>query len=300
MQRLLMMVLASAGGEEVWCSVAGCWPRVWLLGAQKSASVSLYRFLNQVLGICGADIQGVNAGKANFYHKETHFWQRDDTSADAFTALYPFRDDCRRGYLEASPANLRTWDVPPRLRAAVPAGLASSLRFVAVLREPVSRDLSLYNQKLAERRTTVGSYEAYVRHNLETFNHSRPRDSLLWHGIYAPQLERWLQSFSRSQILLFEFADLVANFTTRARAIASFLHLPPPQSGMAVLPHANTHTNPRKQTVIACDVRDVLSDFYSPSNVLLYLILADHKAKGLSPPVEPPFPAFNPTPCFGS
>ena len=125
--------------------VDGCWPAVFVIGAQKAGSTTVYDLLKGDLGFCGSSV-----------HKETHYWPAAaarrppplDGLAANFTRLFPRRRNpraCAPGFVEATPANLRVPGVPALLRAALPdAAVAGYARFVAILREPVARDLSAF------------------------------------------------------------------------------------------------------------------------------------------------------------
>jgi len=130
------------------CAEGRCWPQSWVLGAQKGGSTTLWRWLYDSAGVCGA------AGQPSHYDKdsdgkETHFWTERapdlpaEQRAALFTALYPEskRWECPGGFAEATPDNLYFKQAPWLLRAAMPAALRPALRFVVSLREPIARGL---------------------------------------------------------------------------------------------------------------------------------------------------------------
>jgi len=291
-----LAALVASGDCVDWeCSdEGGCWPQNWLLGAQKAGSTSAAEMLFQPpFSMCGAEKIGVNEGKPTYYHKETHFFdrnrmvnrpmidkheksvsssQRDDRmeyfnfAPENFTALYPAakRGDCPHGMLEATPSNIRSAfesHLPSLLKAWMPSTLIPHLRFMVVVREPISRGLSLYNHHayLEITETTLhthpgidrqtggwfdpcfrkewGGFEAYSRCHLrlarmfakeKNMSDQLPVDvhewenvtaildlglgrlpfesssGTLWTGIYEPQIQSFLTTFSRKQMFIIE------------------------------------------------------------------------------------------------
>ncbi|KAH8063382.1 hypothetical protein JL722_2550 [Aureococcus anophagefferens] len=270
-------------------------------------------------GVCGAVIPPEAEDRRTYHEKETHFWTPRHTKtaypntaslapADAarqFTALYPaskLRSECPNGFVEGTPDNIRSAEAPRLLRAALPLPFRPELRFVAVLREPVARDLSAYNHqnRLATSWCAAcppggrnGTYEAYANCRLET---KRKCEQGLDIGFYEAQLRAWAAAFSRRQIAVFEFGWLLANKADAERRIGGFLRFPTLR-GAANFPLANKSerddgTQPPQKT-IRCHVRDRLEAAYAPENEKLYAYLAATRG----PAEEPPFPRFERMPC---
>ena len=312
---------ASLVSHASLCRAGKCWPATWILGGQKCGSTSVWIWLKKksTYGICGAVIPPEAEDGRTYHEKETHFWTPRHTKtaypntaslapADAarqFTALYPaskLRNECPNGFVEGTPDNLRNAEAPRLLRAALPLPFRPELRFVAVLREPVARDLSAYNHQ--NRFATSwcaacppggrnGTYETYANCRLET---KRKCDQGLDIGFYEAQLRAWAAAFSRRQIAVFEFGWLLANKADAEQRIGRFLRFPTLR-GAANFPQANKSerddgTQPPQKT-IRCHVRDRLEAAYAPENEKLYAYLAATRG----PAEEPPFPRFERMPC---
>ena len=296
------------------CREGGCWPATWILGGQKCGSTSVWSWLTRNHNVCGAVVP---PKKPAWFEKETHFWDSDWVShvshlapADAarqFTALYPASKlkECPNGFHEATPANFRSAEAPRLLRAALPAPFRSELRFIAVLREPIARDLSAYNHQAQLgvswcsvcRNATYATYETYARCRLETKTTKTSCMQGLDVGFYEAQLRRWATAFSRRQILVLEFGWLIANEADAGRRIAAFLRFPALRAA-ATFPHSNAAVDNSKappQTTIRCHIRDRLEAVYEPENEKLYA----HLAATRGPAEEPPFPRFERMPCVG-
>ena len=312
---------ASLVSHASLCRAGKCWPATWILGGQKCGSTSVWVWLKKksTYGVCGAVIPPEAEDRRTYHEKETHFWTPRHTKtaypntaslgpADAarqFTALYPaskLRNECPNGFVEGTPDNLRSAEAPRLLRAALPLPFRPELRFVAVLREPVARDLSAYNHqnRLATSWCAAcppggrnGTYEAYANCRLET---KRKCEQGLDIGFYEAQLRAWAAAFSRRQIAVFEFGWLLANKADAERRIGEFLRFPTLR-GAANFPLANKSerddgTQPPQKT-IRCHVRDRLEAAYAPENEKLYAYLAATRG----PAEEPPFPRFERMPC---
>ena len=296
------------------CREGGCWPATWILGGQKCGSTSVWSWLTRNHNVCGAVVP---PKKPAWFEKETHFWDSDWVShvshlapADAarqFTALYPASKlkECPNGFGEATPANIRSAEAPRLLRAALPAPFRSELRFIAVLREPIARDLSAYNHQTrigvswcsACRPGGNATYETYARCRLGTKTTKTSCMQGLGVGFYEAQLRRWATAFSRRQILVLEFGWLIANEADAGRRIAAFLRFPALRAA-ATFPHSNAAVAKSKappQTTIRCHIRDRLEAVYEPENEKLYAYLAATRG----PAEEPPFPRFERMPCVG-
>ena len=314
----------------------GCWPRLWLLGAQKSGSCSLFNVMEKSLGVCGAELTGPNAAAAKYFHKETHYWEKaarqaerganatgdgwDYGDAAHFTRLYPRHiaglRHCRNGFVEATPNNLVEARVPALLRGAVPAKFGRRLQFIAVLREPVARDLSAFNHQRHQRvdwlqacpATRFRGYEAFATCQLAIWrsngaNVSRVFDALrygLWAGLYGPQLDAWSAAFGRKDLLVLESRSMLANPRATTALVASFLRVPHGDAQRAkvkAMPVINAQDDGKKQRTISCATRDGLGAVFDPYNEALYAALDDARRSGRAPDVEPPFPRFPKFPC---
>lgn len=142
-----------AGGVTEQCSEHGCWPTVYVIGAQKSATTSLFTAFADHHEICGRH----NAKDISTAAKEAHFFddpmdnQFDGTSLRSAKDLHKYlggypKGDCKGSYMDATPAYLRDLKVPARMQEVMPESVIKHhVRIVAILREPVSRDLSYYN-----------------------------------------------------------------------------------------------------------------------------------------------------------
>ena len=301
----------------------GCWPRVWLLGAQKAGTTSLFEFFVHHGGFCGARLIGVNKGKSDYFHKETKFWGRNDTqdptrvSVNAYLELHPTNVlRCDNGFIEGDTMLLSAVRTPGVLSAVMPPRLRTEFRFLAVLREHVSREMSWYNH--AKRDGFDGIfcsarhflvYDDYAQCLLKrTGPGAKERHLGLWRSVYDLHLTKWAESFPRTNILVLAMDSILNDFSTCVSIIIDFLGIDPatissyPRSlqqaadyRLLKLPHANVKppSAAEQRDFVSCDVLATLQTFFGPWNDKLYSHLAADRLAGIAPAVEPPFPKFH-------
>ena len=234
------------------CAEAGCLPLRFVLGAQKAATTALWRLLirHHPKG-CGAQPNAASAWVPPF-RKESHFLTEPPEhvrhSTVDYSLLYHEAGCSSRCFVDATPTYLAAPDVPKLIAAHVPRPFRSEVRFVVVLREPVSRDLSWYNHMLTDLMEHNNSnwnrkplaryvtYEQYVVDALLAWEGCRARfgrgerggssgggavrrsmkavfaackdESILAIGLYAAQLERWLATWLPQSMLIINYALL--------------------------------------------------------------------------------------------
>jgi len=218
--------------------LAQAWPSVVVLGVQKGGTTSLSSAIMRHSGICRS-----NKGK------ETHFLtgggrrtaagypmlyggsktcSRRATSADIPTAksLHPIlggRVHLQGRHFEGTP---RYFDYPGIARkffSVIPKALHQQMKFIVVLREPISRDLSAYNHMRGSgnyhwacRKTlphlkspnTYASYAATFRGCWSPRGRegscSKCMKIVAERGRYHQHLENWFQLFGREKFLVLE------------------------------------------------------------------------------------------------
>lgn len=134
-------------------------PQFMLLGAQKAATTSVFRLLQDasvtVKGKNQPLVCGRAAGEAQL--KESHFF---DAPSDEFNNLdekslvgyrHQFTSDrgCAR-WMDATTSYLYDRDSAGRMLQVMPGSWMKSVKMIAILREPIARDLSMYNMAKAD------------------------------------------------------------------------------------------------------------------------------------------------------
>lgn len=209
----------------------GLLPDFLILGAQKSGTSSLYRWL--------AESPSVEAPT----QKELHFFDLGfHRGLDWYRAQFAGLEEARAARDggkpvltgEASPYYLFHPVVPQRVREALP-----EVRLIALLRDPVHRAASHYHHEFStgveslpfeaaldqEEERLAGEAERllfeprYQSHNHRHFSYQA-------RGVYADQLERWREFFPAEQILVVKSERLFEEPNVEMRRIYDFLGIP--------------------------------------------------------------------------
>jgi len=210
---------------------------VFIVGAQKAGTSSLHAYLVQHPDIVGACV------------KETHFFNREIQYAKGFSyymAHFPSFSFAKY-VLDATPAYLYSSKAPERIRAFSPKA-----KIVILLREPVARAFSAFNMY----SQAVGS-EHFKSHLLDANSNSRlfylpiadgkinpdidyflerekriiageaagDEPALIRRGIYAPQIQRYLDLFGPENVLVLFSEDLRRQTPLTVNRVFDFLGL---------------------------------------------------------------------------
>lgn len=146
---------SSSFTPEAQCSAEGCWPTMFLVGAQKASTTALFQLLIQKSGVCGAVARNGTFPAASY--KEAHFFDNDGiqwaearANPSMYTGLFRSEDCTGRRFLDATPQYQYSWHAPMRMSQFMPEAVSRRVRMVTILREPLSRDLSYYNHRVDE------------------------------------------------------------------------------------------------------------------------------------------------------
>lgn len=144
------------------------------------------------------------------HRKEVHFFdQHYERGVDWYASFFPADAEAKR-YVrigEITPRYLFDAFVPPRIHARLP-----DCRLIAILRNPVTRLYSqwgLHVRDFGERR----SFAEFARDHPEAFER----------GCYRRQLERYLEVFDRSALLILIHEEVVDDPGRALHELAAFL-----------------------------------------------------------------------------
>ncbi|HEX5067194.1 MAG TPA: sulfotransferase domain-containing protein [Myxococcota bacterium] len=234
-------------------------PQFLVIGAQKSGTTSLYRYL------------GRHPEMVRARHKELHYFDREFARGPRWyeTQLAPpWRVLARRlvgrrtlcG--EATPAYLTDPAVPARVRALLP-----DVRLVALLRDPSRRAVSHYHHRVRNEGESGGAAAVLdaelARVEREGDAHLSPFGYLA-RGYYARQLERWLAHFPRESFLLLPAEPFFRDPAPTVRRVADFVGLAPLDPATYVgafnVRHAGRYESPPAELLARLDAH------YAPHN----------------------------------
>jgi hypothetical protein len=184
-----------------------------IIGAQKAGTTSLRAFLASF--------------DSHIYMSRTehHFWNRQGQFRDGFgvSSYMSHFADARDTQLigEKSPSYLSSHEAPERIAKHFP-----KVKLIAILRNPVERAYSAYWHG---RR--VGAIDASLTftQSIERYqdNHGKPYGDLVTPGLYASQINRYLDFFPRNQLLILDFDQLLNEPERELSATVAFLGLDP-------------------------------------------------------------------------
>jgi cytochrome P450 len=196
----------------------GALPNAIIIGAMKSGTTSLFDYLTQHPDVCGSRT------------KELHFFDNQFAKGTRwYRANFAPRGE--QVVLESSPY----YFFHP-LAAARAAALVPQAKLILLLRNPVDRAYSHFNQNKeegleplsfeealeAEAGRLAGAEEALVSGRAAT-SHAHQTFSYAAKGVYAPQLCRWLGHFPREQMLILKAEDLFRNPQDTVDRVTDFL-----------------------------------------------------------------------------
>lgn len=278
-------------------------PTVQLIGAQKAGTSAIADWLFDHGGFA-RPLTFDN--EPWYFSKEVHFFDIDSRYQQGPTFYSERFRHSKKPTLDATPDTLQ---FAPRVRMTYEhagGNQVSTVRIMVILRDPVARELSLYNH-LAHDCRTLPEEERNSWHNqvlgddgrtilsFDDFVQQRSRPALqntsdgrsTRHSLYAQHLSAWFTHFSRSQILVLSYEELVQNPARLQQRICSFLGGKVP---IHPLPRSNTNDSEHKIRKPSRFAQNALRRMFEQENERLYILLGEVKPR---PPMEQyPFPTF--------
>lgn len=244
-------------------------PSFLVIGAERAGTTSLYRYLVQHPQIMSATLHRKGA-----YYFATNF----DKGVRWYRAHFPtelaMRARARRANVdrvisgEACPYYIFHPLVPERVH-----GLLPDSRFILMLRDPVSRAYSHYQQETvrgsehlsfedaikAEPERLAGEEERMLQEpGYYSFNHQH--HTYLARGHYLEQIQRWHASFPPDRLLIIDSAALFKDPDTGFSEVLRFLGLP--EVSLTVYPQLNARSYGR----MAPETRERLREHFAEPN----------------------------------
>ena len=200
-------------------------PSFLVIGAQKSATTALF----DLLAMHPLVLAPVSASVQVHYFDDFH-----DFGPAWYRSHFPLMRPVFRITGEASPSYM-FHRLAPRRAAAFDPGM----KLVAILRDPVERALSHHAMATRRGHETL-PFEAAVDAEPGRLSglgpavadspryrrHSHRVHAYLGRGLYAEQLQRWLEHFPRRRLLVLRTEDFWADRNRFANRVYGFLGLP--------------------------------------------------------------------------
>jgi hypothetical protein len=207
-------------------------PDFLIIGAQRSGTTSLYRYLEHHPAVVPAVLcKGVHYFDVSYPRGDA--WYRSHFPTRAYRRAVSERAGQRAITGEGSPYYLFHPAVPARAAATIP-----DARVIAILRNPVSRAYSQYQHEVARGFETLSFLDALraederlageaerLRDDPGYHSFSHQHHSYVARGVYVDQIRRWRSSFPSSQILIVDGGEFFREPDRTYRDVVSFLGL---------------------------------------------------------------------------
>ena len=233
-------------------------PAFLILGAQKSGTTSLYRYLTAHPSVKPA------------LRKEIHYFDLNfERGRNWYLTHFPSHVASGSITGEATPYYLFHPAVPGRVADMLPAA-----RLVAVLRNPVDRayshyahsvkhgfETSSFEDALARELKLIGDSARLAEHVDDNYSHQH--HTYLSRGLYAQQLDRWYPLYRPEQLLVLKSEDLSNHPAVVVQRTAEFLGLSAHELRDLSYPrlHQGTYGSAMNPTT-----REMLQEFFRPHN----------------------------------
>ena len=205
-------------------------PTFLVVGAYKSGTTALYRYLSQHPQVYVSPLK-----ETNFFALEgtTPSYQgpRDNQAPTNRLSITCWEDYQRqfegvtdeRAVGEASPLYLYSPDAPKRIQQRLP-----DVKLIAILRQPADRAYSNFLHLLRDDRERIHSFgTAWSQEDQRISANWAP----IWHwqqiGYYAAQLQRYYDRFPRQQIRVFLHEDLIRRPEETFESLFDFIGVDP-------------------------------------------------------------------------
>jgi len=207
-------------------------PDFLIIGAQRSGTTSLYRYLEQHPAVTPAVLcKGVHYFDVSYSRGEE--WYRSHFPSRVYQQRVSKRTGENALTGEGSPYYLFHPAVPSRAALTVP-----SARVIAILRNPISRAYSHYQHEVARGYETLTFLDALkieperlageaerlcADPGYHSFSHQH--HSYVSRGIYVDQVQRWMSIFPASQVSVVDGGEFFAHPEQTYRDVLAFLGL---------------------------------------------------------------------------
>ena len=233
-------------------------------------------------GVCQAE---TFPGEPTYFAKEAHFFDKKDRYAQGIEFYAKRFQHCLDSgntefIMDATPDYLTFPEQIFDIYSNSGTDALSKLKLIVILREPISRELSLYNHKIeyAESHTFEDHADLVLR--------EKPNPHFASNGKYVDHLKKFASFISRDMLLVLSYDEMKMNPEKTQWRIQQFLGREFPGE----LPTLNLHENPNKLRVVSPRARQVLEPFFKDKNEELYEFLEMNPGPWME---QRPFPHFH-------
>ena len=252
-------------------------PDFIIVGAQKSGTTSLYKYL-----LAHPHILGVHRYRPDgrtTWGKEVHYFDDNfDKPEWWYRFHFPLKAVLERRQAitgEGSPQYLYHPHVPKWIARTIP-----DVKIIICLRNPVNRAISSYYHYVRKGIETLPMREAFSREedriredkrrmeeDKHYFGYKHKHFSYLEKGKYADQVARYLNWFDAKQVMIIKSENMFANVQTLLDDVVDFLGV------QSYNLNSDAKHNSGGYKKVEEGVREELADYFRPHNERLYELL---------------------------
>jgi len=192
------------------------WPNLFIVGAPKAGTSSLYVYLANIPGIFMSQ-----AKEPNYFSRKTipdHSLVKPIRDKSKYLGLFKkVKDEKIIG--EASPSYLSDPEAPKLIHDIIP-----DAKIIISLRDPVERTLSFY-LNLVRIGRMKGSFHEELQKSLKHVRAYNQISLRLETGLYAEDIQRYLDIFGSTQVKILIFEEFVKDPKKTLNEILSFLKI---------------------------------------------------------------------------
>jgi hypothetical protein len=178
------------------------WPNFFIVGAANSGTTSLYRCLNQHPEVFLPALKEPHYFAQVRPAYEQRYLRTYITEESAYLKLFR-RGAGYRALGEASPSYLFEVEAPSRIQRVVPQA-----RIIILLRDPLERAHSHYLMDVREGTQDQDFYQAIEKDWYQVQKGWGISHLYVELGLYAQQVDRYMSTFGRKQVLVLMFEEL--------------------------------------------------------------------------------------------
>ena len=294
-------------------------PNVLLIGAQKAGSSALGMWLFEN-GVCRPKVM---EGEPSYFDKEVQFFDNPDRFTGGLNFYSKRFEHCRDEIfaMDATPNTLLYPNHVETIYKQAEGKHLQNLKVIVIVREPVARELSLFNHKVQEfmkdRETNPNEnkynqtkkqwywdiadmdgsllpfhdYADVVINDIEHPDPKRMKWGLANAGQYVLHLKQWLQFLDRQQLLVISYDEFKYHNTRVENRVRNFLEFDFP--GSALVTNARKHKD--KVELPHCATVKKLAQVFRQTNQELYQLLQQNPGPEAE---QRPFPNLKETDCL--
>lgn len=245
-------------------------PDFLVIGAQKSGTSSLNKYLNQHPQLFSSSIKN----EIHFFDSGIHTLKRDNYERGEawYRAHFPLQLSISKEsrVFETTPLYLFHPLAPERIFKLIP-----DIKLIALLRNPTERAISHYFMLKRKDREPMSMLEAFQQEETrqeELLSHLGSRKTLLTdysykaRGCYAAQIANYYKFFPKDHILLLKSEDFFNDSMDTLKQVFNFVDVNPDFKVKDLSPR-NTG---KEKFDVTPGAREYLDEYFKPHNQALY------------------------------